>query len=103
MHLNWTLDPIWWITAVELPALGGLYWLAWRNRRDADLGLDSTRRQTDAAFAALRESLAAYKLEVATSYASIPYLREVEARLTDHLVRIEAKLDRSVGLAGGGS
>jgi hypothetical protein len=101
MHPNWTLDLIWWITAVELPALGGLYWLSWRNRRDADSALESMRRQADAALAALRESLSAYKLEVATSYASIPYLREVEARLTDRLVRIEAKLDRSVGLAGG--
>ncbi|MBM3951796.1 MAG: hypothetical protein FJ311_10115 [Rhodospirillales bacterium] len=101
MQAHWTLDLIWWITAVELPALGGLYWLAWRNRRDADGALDAARRRTDAAFVALRESLSAYKLEVATSYASIPYLREVEARLTDHLIRIEAKLDRSVGLAGG--
>ena len=101
MHPHWTLDLIWWITAVELPALGGLFWLAWRNRRDAEAALDSVRRQTDAAVGAFRENLAAYKLEVATSYASIPYLREVEARLTDHLVRIETKLDRSVGLAGG--
>jgi len=101
MHPNWTLDLIWWITAVELPALGGLFWLTWRNRRDADGALESLRYRTDAAHAAVRESLAAYKLDVATSYVSIPYLREVEARLTDHLVRIEAKLDRSVGLAGG--
>ena len=101
MHPNWTLDLIWWITVVELPALGGLFWLAWRNRRDADAEFDDVRRRTDAAFAALREGLAAYKLEVATSYVSIPYLREVEARLTDHLVRIETKLDRSVGRAGG--
>jgi hypothetical protein len=101
MQAHWTLDLIWWITAVELPALGGLYWLAWRNRRDADGALESLRRRTDAAQAALRESLSAYKLEVATSYASIPYLREVEARLTDHLIRIEAKLDRTVGIGGG--
>ena len=101
MHPTWTLDLIWWITAVELPALGGLYWLAWRNRRDADAGLDLLRRQADAGERALREALAAYKLEVATSYVSIPYLREVEARLTDHLIRIEAKLDRSAGLMGG--
>lgn len=101
MHPTWTLDLIWWITAVELPALGGLYWLAWRNRRDADVALDVLRRHADASLGALRDGLAAYKLEVATSYVSIPYLREVEARLTDHLVRIETKLDRSTGLMGG--
>ncbi|MBM3566014.1 MAG: hypothetical protein FJX42_07875 [Alphaproteobacteria bacterium] len=102
MHPTWTLDLIWWITAVELPALGGLYWLAWRNRRDADLALDILRRQTDTGLLAVREAVAAYKLEVATTYVSIPYLREVEARLTDHLIRIETKLDRSAGLMGGG-
>lgn len=101
MHPQWTLDLIWWITVVELPALGGLFWLTWRNRRDADGAIEVLRRRTDSSLTALREGLAAYKLEVATTYVSIPYLREVEARLTDHLVRIEAKLDRSVGLAGG--
>ncbi len=101
MPLTWTPDLIWWITAVELPALGGLYWLAWRNRRDTDAALDISRRQAETSLGALREGLAAYKLEVATSYVSIPYLREVEARLTDHLVRIETKLDRSAGRMGG--
>lgn len=101
MHPTWTLDLIWWITAVELPALGGLFWLAWRNRRDMDIALDVLRRQADAGLGALRDGFAAYKLEVATSYVSIPYLREVEARLTDRLVRIETKLDRSAGLMGG--
>ncbi len=101
MHPTWTLDLIWWITAVELPALGGLYWLNWRNRRDADAALDVLRRQAETGLGALREALAAYKLDVATSYVSIPYLREVEARLTDHLIRIETKLDRSAGLMGG--
>ena len=50
----------------------------------------------------LRESLAAYKLEVAKSYASIPYLKEVERQLTSHLVRIENKLDGSIARPGSG-
>ena len=40
-----------------------------------------------------REALAAYKLEVAKSYATTGYLKDVEQRLTEHLVRIEGKLD----------
>ncbi|MDX9862832.1 MAG: hypothetical protein RBS99_18135 [Rhodospirillales bacterium] len=88
----WAVDAAWWITAVEIPALAGLYWLIWRHRRDADI-----------AIARLREGLAAYKLEVAKSYASIAYLREVEKRLTEHLLRIEDKLDAVRSGRGGGA
>jgi hypothetical protein len=41
----------------------------------------------------MREGLADYKLEVAKNYVSIAYLKDVERRLTDHLLRIDAKLD----------
>jgi hypothetical protein len=34
------------------------------------------------------------KLHVATHYASVAYLKDVEARLVQHLLKIEAKLDR---------
>jgi hypothetical protein len=97
----WTVNVVWWITAVEIPALAGLYWLAWRNRRDADGAIDKTRAALDARLANLRDSLSAYKLEVAKSYASIAYIKEVEKRLTGHLVRIEDKID-SVNIRRGG-
>ena len=90
----WTMDIVWWITAVEIPALAGLFWLAWRNRRDADTALAKTRSDVESRLGHLRDALSAYKLEVAKSYASIAYIKEVEKRLTDHLVRIEDKLDR---------
>lgn len=98
---SWTLDVVWWITAVEIPALAGLYWLAWRNRRDADTAINSGRMAVDARIAHLRESLFAYKLEVAKSYASITYLKDVEKRLTGHLLRIEDKLDAAGTRRGG--
>jgi hypothetical protein len=37
--------------------------------------------------------LADFKLDIARNYASIAYLKDVENRLTAHLLRIEAKLD----------
>jgi hypothetical protein len=95
---NWTVDMVWWISAVELPALGGLFWMTWRNRHDADEAAEENRRQIEAGLAQGREALSAYKLEVAKSYASMAYLKDVERRLTEHLVRIEAKLD----VVGGG-
>lgn len=90
---HWTIDAAWWITAVELPVLGGLFWLIWRGRQDADARLDEVEHRLDVGMGQAREALAAYKLEVAKSYATTGYLKDVERRLTEHLVRIEAKLD----------
>ncbi len=100
MQIPWTFDLIWWITVVEMPALAGLFWLNWRIRRDLEDAIDDARHDTETGLSFIRESLAAYKLEVAKSYASIPYLKEVERRLTSHLLRIEKKLD-SAPLSGG--
>ncbi|MHC8508741.1 MAG: hypothetical protein ACYYKD_04975 [Rhodospirillales bacterium] len=83
----------WWVTAFELPALAGLLWLTLRTRRDIDERLDRERERQSQALRDLRESHAAYKLEVAKTYASIAYMKEVETRLTSHLMRIENKLD----------
>ncbi|MBO6837053.1 MAG: hypothetical protein RLW87_01230 [Alphaproteobacteria bacterium] len=88
-----SIDVIWWITVVELPALTGLWWLVWRTRRDQDIAMDQHRRRLDASVAQAREALAAYKLEVAKTYASTSQLKDLEERLTDHLLRIESKLD----------
>lgn len=90
---SWTLDLAWWVTAVELPALAGLFWLTWRARQEADHATDVNRDAIEAGLSDLREALAAYKLEVAKSYASLAHLKDVEHRLTRHLVRIEDKLD----------
>lgn len=80
--MNMTLDVVWWITAVELPAMGGLFLMLSRQRKDAETA------QVQA-----REALAAYKLEVAKTYPSFEMLKDVENRLTDHLLRIERKLE----------
>ncbi|MGB0683695.1 MAG: hypothetical protein ACPGOV_13355 [Magnetovibrionaceae bacterium] len=89
-------DLIWWITVVEVPALAGLFWLIWRTRRDSDEERDELRHRLDTGLTDLRENLAAHKLTVAQTYASIAHLKETERRLTGHLVRIEDKLDRTV-------
>jgi len=89
------LNLIWWITAVEIPVLAGLFWLIWRNRRDVDIMIDDLRHESESGMMFVRESLSAFKLEVAKSYASISYLKEVERRLTAHLIRIENSLNHS--------
>ncbi|MBF0326556.1 MAG: hypothetical protein HQL42_16000 [Alphaproteobacteria bacterium] len=90
---HWSTELMWWISAVELPALGGLFWLMWSNRVTCDDRDDQIEDKLAVGLAQLREALSAYKLEVAKSYATTGYLKDVERRLTEHLVRIEAKLD----------
>ncbi|MHA1597936.1 MAG: hypothetical protein ACTSV1_04370 [Alphaproteobacteria bacterium] len=101
MQTAWTPDLLWWITAVELPVLAGLFWLNWRTRRDFEMSINDAHHESETGLRWLRDQLAAYKLEVAKSYASITYLKEVERRLTTHLIRIEDKLDVRHPVNGG--
>ena len=83
----------WWITVFELPVMGSLFWLIWRVRSDSDTTLNDCSHEFETGLQYLRDSLGAFKLEVAKSYVSISYMKEVERRLTDHLIRIEEKID----------
>ncbi len=94
MQTSWSIDLIWWITAVELPSLAGLFWMIWRNRQEVGKDLSDLREHVENGYSNARENLSAYKLEVAKNYASITYMKDVERRLTGHLVRIENKLDQ---------
>jgi len=103
MQDPWNINLIWWISVVEIPALAGLFWLNWRSRRDTEDAISDARYDYETGLTYLRESLAAYKLEVAKSYASITHLKEVERRLTAHLIRIENKLELPPRTPGGPS
>ncbi|MFT6582067.1 MAG: hypothetical protein ACKVKG_01060 [Alphaproteobacteria bacterium] len=83
-----------WLAMIELPVLGAMFWLVWRTRRDGEIALSEQRRGLEGGLGRLRDDVAAYKLDVAKGYASIQLLKDVERRLTRHLVRIETKLDR---------
>jgi len=87
--LTWTA----WITAFELPALAGLFWLVWRIKGAGETALAEVALRIDRELGRLREALAQHRLDVATGYASLAALESVEERLTAHLLRIEAKLD----------
>jgi hypothetical protein len=91
---------LWWLATVDLPLLGGLFWLFWRSRVEGDAALAEARRAADASGAQLRDALAAFKLEVARGYASMAYINDLERRLVAHLLRIEAKLDRPRAACG---
>lgn len=90
---NMFTDLRWWVAAVELPVLGAVAMTVWRVRQEMDHRADELEHRLDVGLGQAREALAAYKLEVAKSYATTGYLKDVEQRLTEHLVRIEGKLD----------
>ena len=86
-------DLVWWISAFDLPAMAGLFWLIWRTRRDNEQAVDHLHNVLERRSDQLRDALGAFKLEVAKTYASHTDLRDLETRLVAHLLRIESKLD----------
>jgi hypothetical protein len=86
---------IWWITAVDLPVMSGLFWMVLKSRRDIENEMDDLRETLDMRCTQLREGLSAFKLEVAKSYASVTDMKDLENRIVSHLLRIESKLDRT--------
>ena len=74
----------WWITAVDVPLITAFIAAFMQFR------LAITRQIDD-----IRERFNAYKLEVAQNYASINHVKDLEARVVAHLLRIETKLDNT--------
>ena len=76
-------DSIQWIlTAVIFPALGGLFWMI---RSIASSIWESVH--------GIQKELNDLEVDVAKNYASNDKIEKMEARLTDHLLRIESRLD----------
>lgn len=88
-----SFDLAWWITVIDLPALGSLFWMIWKTRREGEESLKHLRDVIESRNAQMREALSAFKLEVAKSYAAVSDLKDLEFRLVGHLLRIESKLD----------
>ncbi len=86
---------IWWITAVDLPVMSGLFWLVLKTRHDSEEAVDLLHDTLELRSTQLREGLSAFKLEVAKSYASVADMKDLERRIVDHLLRIESKLDKT--------
>jgi hypothetical protein len=92
VNQEWTISWVWWITAVEVPALGCLFWLTHHARREAERALLRVYREIQTNLSMVLENLAQSKLEAARLYATAADLKDVEKRLTDHLLRLESRL-----------
>jgi hypothetical protein len=99
-------DPQWIAAAVETPFMAVLAWMLHSLRRSIAQGeRHSPERETadpsqqHAALERTRDDLAAFKLEVARTYVPLSLIRDVDGRLTAHLIRIEQKLDEATRAA----
>ena len=93
MASDWSLNIVWWLTVVEVPALAGLLLLIWRGRGALHTAIAPRPTRGSNDLDTVRDELSRHKVDVARSYVSLDTLRDTENRLTSHLVRIEKKLD----------
>ncbi|MCK8784338.1 hypothetical protein M0638_08100 [Roseomonas sp. NAR14] len=88
------IDPSWWITVVEIPVVAALFRMIHGLRRDLDGRIERGDRRDSDAVSRTRDDLAEFKHDVARTYVPLSLIRDVDARLTQHLLRIENKLER---------
>lgn len=86
---------LWWISVVEIPVIGFLFFMIRGNRKEIDENIKEAEEKIDAGIGCLKNELANYKLYSAKEFASVTYLKDVENRLTNHLLRIEEKLENN--------
>lgn len=67
-----------WVTLIEVPLFIAIFKMFFKER---------VEHQN------IKDALAEFKLHVARNYVSTTYLKDIENRLTNHLLRIEQKLD----------
>lgn len=86
-------DLMTWVSVIEVPVFAALFRLIVKNKREQDDNISRHRELCDDALGLVRDALSEFKLHVARNYVSVNYLKDVENRLTNHLLRIEKKLD----------
>ncbi len=82
----------WWISVVEIPLFIATFWLLKNNILSLEKSLKDVEAKSKKDVISLIENLAAFRVDVAMNYASISCLKDVENRLTAHLLRIEEKI-----------
>ncbi len=87
------IEPTWWISMIEIPIVAALFHMLHGLRKDLHARIDRSDERETEALGRTREDLAAFKLEVARTYVPLSLVRELDRRLAQQLLRIEAKLD----------
>lgn len=87
------IEPTWWITAIEAPIVAALFHMLHGLRRDLQERIERSDQRESDAVTRTRDELAEFKLEVARAYVPLSLIRDVDQRLSQHLLRIEGKLE----------
>ncbi|MCR5506880.1 MAG: hypothetical protein K6F04_03470 [bacterium] len=82
----------WWISVVEIPLFAGGFWLLKNSIYLLQNYVKEVEAKSKKDVITLIENLASFRVDVAVNYASISCLKDVENRLTAHLLRIEEKI-----------
>lgn len=87
------IEPTWWITAVEAPIVAALFWMIHGLRKDLHERIERGDQRDSDALTRTREELAQFKIEVARTYVPLSLIRDLDRRISDHLIRIEEKIE----------
>ena len=87
------IEPTWWITAIEAPIVAALFHMLHGLRRDMQERIERSDQRESEVVTRTRDELAEFKLEVARAYVPLSLIRDVDQRLSQHLLRIESKLE----------
>jgi hypothetical protein len=87
------IEPTWWITAVEAPIVAALFYMILGLRRDLQDRMERSDQRESDVVTRTRDELAEFKLEVARTYVPLSLIRDVDRRLSQHLLRIEEKIE----------
>ncbi len=84
---------MWWINAVEAPVVAALFWMIHGLKKDVEARLETRDLRHGDGLSRTRDELAEFKLEVARTYVPLSLIREADRRMSEHLLRIEEKLE----------
>ena len=87
------IEPQWWITVIEAPIVAALFWMIHGLRKDKHERIDRGDQRDSDALTRTRDELAQFKVEVARTYVPLSLIRDLDRRISDHLIRIEEKLE----------
>lgn len=87
------IEPTWWISVIEVPVVLALFRMIHGLRQDFQNRIDRGDARDSEAVGRARDELAEFKLEVARTYVPLSLIRDVDQRLSSHLLRIEGKLE----------
>jgi hypothetical protein len=90
--MNSGIDLSWWISVVEIPVFAGMFWIVRNNMSRLENALKEQEEKSKREMISMIENISAFRVDVAMNYASMSYLKDVENRLTAHLLRIEEKI-----------